>query len=91
MAASASFGSQRELDEYKCEHEPAATGSSLPIGDIRPPKVEPLLSIRGLTDKDIKREQQKLKEKGPSPKPKMKETKSKQTNELVLSKCCCIN
>ena len=58
-------------------------GKQPPITKLRPPTVEPLLSIKRLTTKDIEQEQQKLKVKlptlpkqKPKPKPKQEELRT---------------
>ena len=76
--ASVSFGSQWELDESKVKHEQQECN---PIGHegLRALRVEPLPSIQKLTNKDIEREQCKLKVKLPSfskGSPKSKEKRS---------------
>ena len=92
QSASASFGSQQELDNFKHGQELIPAGRDAPR-QIRRPMVEPLLNITKLMYKDIKQEQQRLMVKSASPvKPKIKtEPKTLQANQpkgLGHSKCC---
>ena len=57
--ASASFSSQHEMDSANVKQE-QQEGKLTGCTQLRPPMVEPLLSIKRLTTKDIELEQQKL-------------------------------
>ena len=88
--ASASYGSQHEMESANIKQEQHQSSSSLrpPRIEPRPPKVEPLLSIKKLMTKDIEREQQRLKVKAPTlPKPKPKYKEPSMLKSVETTKC----